>query len=387
MPPIYLDYAATTPVRPEVIRAILSCFTDTYGNPSSIHSHGQEADAQVSRARHQLAELIGAEDEDIIFIGGGSESDNQAIKCVFEALSERGNHIITSIIEHPAVLETCRFLEGRGARVTYLPVDTGGLVDPEAVRQAITKETILVSVMLANNEVGTIEPLAEISRITREAGVYLHTDAVQAVGHIPVDVDALGVDLLSLSAHKIYGPKGIGALYVRPGTRLTPLIHGGEQERGLRSGTLNVPGIVGLGKAAAQAGAELESELKRLTALRDDFIKELETKIPGCYFNGHRTLRLPGNVNVCIEHIDGEAMLVNLDLAGISVSTGSACASMGNAPSHVLEAVGVPPERAHGSLRFSLGHWTTPADIARVMEVLPGIVEKLRRISPLSHNH
>jgi cysteine desulfurase len=386
MPRIYLDNAATTPVRPEVVRAMLTCFTDAYGNPASIHSHGQEAGAQVSRARGQLAELIGAEDQDVIFTGGGSESDNQALKGVFEALSERGNHIITSVIEHPAILETCRFLETRGARVTYLPTDTEGLVDPEAIRRAITEKTILVSVMLANNEIGTVEPIAEISHITREAGVYLHTDAVQAVGHIPVDVDALGVDLLSLSAHKLYGPKGIGALYVRPGTRLAPLIHGGEQERGLRSGTLNVPGIVGLGEAAALASGELDVEEKRLVALRDSFIKELETGIPGCYFNGHRTRRLPGNVNVCIEHIDGEAMLVNLDLAGISVSTGSACASMGNAPSHVLAALGVPPERAHGSLRFSLGHETTATDIDRVMEVLPGIVEKLRRISPLSHN-
>jgi cysteine desulfurase len=386
MPLIYLDNAATTPVRPEVVRAMLTCFTDAYGNPASIHSHGQEAGAQVSRARGQLAELIGAADEDVIFTGGGSESDNQALKGVFEALSERGNHIITSVIEHPAITETCHFLETRGARVTYLPTDTEGLVDPEAVRRAITEKTILVSVMLANNEIGTVEPIAEISRVTREAGVYLHTDAVQAVGHIPVDVDALGVDMLSLSAHKLYGPKGIGALYVRPGTRLAPLIHGGEQERGLRSGTLNVPGIVGLGAAAALAGGELEAEEKRLSALRDGFIQKLEARIPGCYFNGHRTRRLPGNVNVCIEHIDGEAMLVNLDLAGISVSTGSACASMGNAPSHVLAALGVPPERAHGSLRFSLGHETTAADIDRVMEVLPGIVEKLRRISPLSHN-
>ena len=383
MPGIYLDYAATTPLRPEVIEAMLPCFTEACGNPASIHSHGQDADALVSRARDQLAELIGAEDQDIIFTGGGSESDNLAIKGVLEALRERGNHVITSAIEHPAVLETCRFMETHGAVVTYLPVDGTGLVDPEAVCRAITGDTVLVSVMLANNEVGTVEPLAEISRVTREAGVYLHTDAVQAVGHIPVDVDALGVDLLSLSAHKIYGPKGIGALYLRPGTRLAPLIHGGSQERGLRSGTLNVPGIVGLGEAAAQAGAELEAEKARLSALRDYFIHELESKIPGCRLNGHRTERLPGNVNVCIDHIDGEAMLVNLDLAGISVSTGSACASLGNAPSHVLTALGVPPEKAHGSLRFSLGHWTEASDVDRVLEVLPGIVEKLRRISPL----
>jgi cysteine desulfurase len=380
---IYLDYAATTPVRHEVIQAMLPCFTEDFGNPASIHSHGQDADLLVHQARGQLAKLIGAEDSDIIFTAGGTESDNLALRGIIAAAKKPSTHIITTAIEHHAILETCRFLEEHGTRVTYLPVDPEGLVDPGQIHRAMSKDTVLVSVMLGNNEVGTVEPLAEISNVTREAGICLHTDAVQAVGHIPIDVDSLGVDLLSLSAHKFYGPKGIGALYVRPDTHLSPLIYGGEQESGLRSGTLNVPGIVGLGAAAATAGPEMTAEAERLANLREQLIKGIESEVSDCYLNGHRTRRLPGNVNVCIDRIDGEAMLVNLDLAGISVSTGSACASMGNEPSHVLTALGVSPARAHGSLRFSLGHGTKPEDIDRVIEVLPGIVEKLRRISPL----
>jgi cysteine desulfurase len=380
---IYLDHAATTPTRPEVVKATLPFFTDSFGNPSSIYSQGQEARGAVEGARTTVAELIGARSEEIVFTSGGTEADNFALKGIAYANEPKGNHIITTSIEHHAVLEVCKFLERRGFRITYLPVDKYGLVDPDDVKRAITAKTILISVMHANNEVGTTEPVEEIGEIAREAGVYFHTDAVQTVGHIPVNVDKLKVDLLSLSAHKLYGPKGVGALYVRKGTKLVPLIHGGEQEKRRRAGTENVPAIVGLGKAVELAGQEIGREAKRLAYLRDKLIKGLGEKIDHIRLNGHIKRRLPNNVNLSVDFVEGESMLLNLDLEGICASTGSACSSASLEPSHVLLALGLPPEQAHSSLRFTLGRENTEADIERVLEVLPAIVAKLRAMSPL----
>lgn len=380
---IYLDHAATTPTHPEVIKAMLPYFSNAFGNPSSIYSYGREARKAVEEARTRVAKLIGARSEEIIFTSGGTEADNLAFKGIAFANEDKGNHIITTSIEHHAVLEACKFLEGRGFKVTYLPVDHYGLVDPDDVKKAITSKTILVSVMHANNEVGTIEPIEEIGRITKEAGVYFHTDAVQTVGHIPVNVERLNVDLLSLSAHKFYGPKGVGALYVRKGVKLVSLLHGGEQERRRRAGTENVPGIVGLSKAAELSEAEMEEEAERLTHLRDKLIKGLLERIEHARLNGHPTQRLPNNVNMSFDYVEGESMLLNLDLEGICASTGSACSSTSLKPSHVLLALGLPPEQAHGSLRFSLGKENTEADVEQVIEVLANIVAKLRAMSPL----
>ena len=381
---IYLDYAATTPVAPEVVQAMLPYFSDAFGNPSSIHSFGQEAKAASEEARDKVADLIGARSEEIVFTSGGTEADNFAIKGVAYANEGKGNHIISTYIEHHAVIETCKFLERRGFEVTYLPVDSSALVDPEDVKRAITDKTILVSVMHANNEVGTIEPIAEIGKIARERGAYFHTDAVQTVGHIPVNVDGLGVDLLSMSSHKLYGPKGVGMLYVRKGTRIVPLLHGGEQERRRRASTENVAGIVGLGKAAEIAQKEMEGEVKRLTQLREKLISGLFQRIEHIRLNGHPILRLPNNVNMSIEFVEGESMLLNLDLEGIAASTGSACSSGSLEPSHVLQAMGLSQELCHGSLRFSLGRQTTEEEIDRVLEVLPRIVDRLRAMSPLA---
>lgn len=380
---IYLDYAATTPTHPEVVKAMLPYFTESFGNPSSIYSYGQEAKEAVETARAQVARLINARTEEIVFTSGGTEADNFALKGVALANDAKCNHIITSTIEHHAVLESAKYLEQRGFQVTYLPVDKYGLVDPSDVKKAITNKTILVSVIHANNEVGTIEPIAEIGRITRETGVYFHTDAVQTVGHIPVNVNELGVDLLSMSAHKLYGPKGVGALYIRKGTKIVSLLHGGEQERRRRASTENVPGIVGLGKAAELARPEIDEEARRLTLLRDKLTKNLLERIEHTQLNGHPTRRLPNNVNISVEYVEGESMCLNLDLEGICASTGSACSSSSAEPSHVLLALGILPQQAHGSLRFTLGKWTTEEDIERVLEVLPGIVSKLRAMSPL----
>ena len=380
---IYLDYAATTPVHPDVLKAMLPYFHEGFGNPSSIHACGQEAKRAVEEARTSVARLISAEAEEICFTSGGTEADNFALEGVAFADEKKGSHIITTAIEHHAILETCKFLEKRGFKVTYLPVDKYGMVDPDDVKKAITPQTILISVMHANNEIGTIQPLAEIGKIAREAGVYFHTDAVQTVGHIPIDVNALGVDLLSTSAHKLYGPKGIGALYIRKGTRIAPFMHGGGQERGRRAGTENVPGIFGFGKAAEIALPEMNEEAARLTELRDEFIAELQTRIDDIHLNGHPVKRLPNNVNVSISFVEGEAMLLNLDMAGICASTGSACSSGNLEPSHVLLATGCSHERAHGSLRFTLGKWTTGEELEKVLDVLPPIVTKLRAMSPL----
>ena len=384
---IYLDYAATTPTHPEVVKAMLPCFTEIFGNPSSVYTCGQEAKGAIEEARANLASFIGAKDDEIVFTSGGTEADNFALKGVAYANKSKGNHIITTAIEHHAVLETCHFLETTGFRVTFLPVDEYGMVDPDEVRRAITTKTVLLSVMHANNEIGTIQPLAEMAKIARETGVYFHTDAVQTVGHLPINVDELGVDMLSMSAHKLYGPKGVGAIYIRKGTKLVSFMHGGEQERGRRASTQNVPGIVGLGKAVDIARQEMSEEAERVTYLRDKLIKGLLTQIEHTRLNGHPTKRLPNNVNVSISFAEGESMCLNLDLEGICVSTGSACTSSITEPSHVLLALGLPPLQVHSSLRLSLGKWTTEEEIGRVLEVLPRIVAKLRAMSPLMKSH
>ena len=380
---VYLDYAATTPTHPEVVKAMLPYFTEAFGNPSSIYSYGQEARGAIEEARGKIANLIGARDEEIIFTSGGTEADNFALTGIAYANESKGNHIITSSIEHHAVMETCKFLGRRGFKVTYLPVDEYGFVDPDDVRKSITAKTILISVMHANNEVGTIEPIAEIGKIAKEAGIYFHTDAVQAVGHIPVNVNELKVDLLAMSAHKLYGPKGIGALYIRKGTRITPFLHGGDQERKRRASTENTPGIIGFSAAAELAQQDMNQEAERLIHLRDRLIKGLLEQIDHSHLNGHPQKRLPNNVNVSIEFIEGESILLNLDLEGIAASTGSACSSSSLEPSYVLLAMGLPHEQAHGSLRFSLGKWTSEEDIGQVIEALPRIVAKLRAMSPL----
>ena len=383
MKQIYLDYAATTPIHPAVVQVMMPFFNQAFGNPSAIYSYGQEAKNFIELARSKVAGLICARDEEIVFTSGGTEADNFALKGVAFANQNKGNHIITTAIEHHAVLESCKFLEKMGCSVTYIPVDKYGLVDPDNVKRAITDKTILISVMHANNEVGTIQPIAEISKIAREAGVYLHTDAVQSAGHIPADVNLLGVDLLSMSAHKLYGLKGVGALYVRTGTKLVSFMHGGGQENGRRAGTENVPGIVGFGKAAELAGQEINEETVRLTNLRDKLISGIRTNINHTHLNGHPVNRLPNNVNISVEFVEGESMCLNLDATGICASTGSACSSERLEPSHVLLAMGVDPVKAHGSLRFTLGKWTTDEEIDKVLEVLPRIISKLRAMSPL----
>ena len=381
---IYLDYAATTPTAPEVVHAMLPYFTEQFGNPSSTHSFGQESKAATEEARAKIALLLGAALEEIVFTSGGTESNNFALKGVVYANEHKGNHIITSAIEHPAILEPCKFLETKGFTVTYLPVDHDGLVNPDDVQNAITEKTILISVMHANNDIGTIEPIAEIGRIARDRGIVFHTDAVQTFGHLPINVDEVNVDLLSMSAHKLYGPKGIGALYVRKGTRIIPFLHGGEQERRRRASTENVPAIVGFGKAVEIAQARMSEEARQLTGLRDTFIKRLFDKIDHIWLNGHPTRRLPNHVNVSIELVEGESLLLNLDLEGIAASTGSACSASNSQPSHVLLALGVARELAYSSLRFTLGRDTQAEELDRVADVLAAIVRKLRVLSLLS---
>jgi len=379
---VYLDYAATTPIRPEVFQAMEPYLTKEFGNPSSIHHFGKQARIAIEEAREKIAKALGAKNEEIIFTSGGTESNNMALKGVAYALSDKGKHIITSSIEHHAILEPCHFLEKLGFEITYLPVDKEGFIDPDSLRKAIRKDTILISIMQANNEIGTIEPIEELTKIAREYEIYFHTDAVQTVGHIPVNVDKLGVDLLSISAHKFYGPKGIGALYIRKGTKIHPLIHGGEQEQRKRAGTENVAGIVGMGKAIEISILELDKERERLTNLRDYFIKEVEKRIEEVYLNGPREIRLPNNINFSFAYIEGESILLNLDLEGIAVSTGSACSSASLEPSHVLSAIGLPIELAHSAVRFTLGHYTTKEDLDYTLEVLEKTVKRLRDISP-----
>ncbi len=380
---VYMDYAATTPMLPEVAVAMQPFFSQRFGNPSSIHSMGQEGRDAVETSRGQVAGLIGCQPADVVFTSGGTEADNHAIKGVCLAGRERGNHIITTAIEHHAVIYACNFMKTLGFDVTVAPVDRDGLVDPADIKKAITGRTLLISVMQANNEVGTIQPIAEISKITREAGVYFHVDAVQTVGHLPIDVDKLGVDLLSASAHKLYGPKGVGMLYIRPGTRILPLLHGGEQENERRAGTENVPGIAGFGKAAEIASRDMAKEADTLTAYRDKLIEGILAQVGDAYLNGHRQQRLPNNANFSFDFIEGESILMYLDSEGICASTGSACSSASSEPSHVLTSLGIPVERARGSVRLTMGRWTTEGDVDKVLEALPRIVGKLRAMSPL----
>jgi len=383
MKKVYLDYAATTPTDPEVLSAMEPYFFEKSGNASSLHAYGQEAKKAIEDSREVLAEFIGAKPDEIVFTSGGTESDNYALLGSAYALEKKGNHIITSAIEHHAIIEPLKFLEKKGFKITYLKVDRDGLVSPQELRDAITDKTILVSVMQANNEIGTLEPIAELGKIAKEKGIYFHTDAVQTIGHIPVNVDGLNVDLLSLSAHKFYGPKGVGGLYIRKGSRLETFMRGGDQERGRRGSTYNTTGIVGLGRAIELCQKNMKNEIKFQSVLRDKLIKEIPIRIPEVRLNGHPEKRLPNNVNFSIKYIEGESMLLNLDLLGIACSTGSACTSSSLEPSHVLLAIGLDHETAHGSLRITLGRWTKESDIDYFLEKLPLIVQKLRAMSPL----
>lgn len=380
---IYLDHAATTPTRSEVVEAMLPYFTQKYGNPSSIYSVGRESKKAIEEARETVAKVIGAQPREIFFTGSGTEADNWAIKGVAYANRQKGKHIITTSIEHHAVLHTCQYLESEGFEVTYLPVDPDGLITPEQVREAIRPDTILISIMFANNEIGTIQPIAEIGKIAKEKRIYFHTDAVQAMGNVNINVEELNVDLLSMSAHKFYGPKGIGALYVRKGVKMTSFMHGGAQERGRRASTENVASIVGLAKALEIASENMEQYNRRLISLRDRTIDEIQKKVPFIKLNGHRKKRLPGNVNFSFEFIEGESLLLMLDMKGIAASSGSACTSGSLDPSHVLLAIGLPHEIAHGSLRITFGEDNSDMDVDYLMEVLPPIVQRLREMSPL----
>ncbi|MCZ7397036.1 MAG: cysteine desulfurase NifS [Candidatus Methanoperedens sp.] len=379
---IYMDHSATTPVDPAVTEAMLPYFSEKFGNPSSLYQIGREARRAVEESRQKIADLIGAKKEELIFTGSGTESDNLAIKGCAYKNRKKGNHIITSSIEHHAVLHTCKYLETQGFKVTYLPVSKEGLVDPADVEKATTQGTTLITVMHANNEIGTIQPIEEIGKIAKEKNITFHTDAVQTAGKIPVNVDSLGVNMLSISAHKLYGPKGVGALYIRKGTLIEPLLHGGGHERNIRSSTENVPGIVGFGKAAELAREHLP-EAGKTSRLRDSLIKGL-LEIKESYLNGHPTKRLPDNVNARFSYIEGESMILNLDMKGVAASTGSACSSTSLEPSHVLLAIGLKHEEAHGSLRLTLGRGNTQEDVDHVVSVLPDIVNKLRMISPLT---
>lgn len=380
---VYLDNSATTKVDAEVLEAMLPFFTEKYGNPSSLHRFGREALAAVDAAREKIASLIGARPEEIYFTSGGSESDNWAIKGAVEASKSAKKHIITTAIEHPAVLEVFREMEAKGVETTYIGVDSAGRVDPEEIKKAIRDETILVSVMYANNEIGTIEPIAEIGRICREEGILFHTDAVQAMDSQKIDVEAQNIDMLSMSAHKFHGPKGIGVLYIRSGVRIGRLIAGGHQERAQRAGTTDAPLIVGAAKALEMAVRDREKNAAHMAALRDNFVKRALAEIPFVYLNGSMENRLPNNINLSFAYIEGESILMNLDLQGIAVSSGSACSSGSLEPSHVILALGTSPELAHSSIRFSLGKDTTAEEMEYTFDVLKKTVEKLRGMSPL----
>ena len=381
---VYLDNAATTALSPKVLEKMMPYLTDIYGNASSPHSFGQTARIGVEHAREQVARAINADPSEIVFTGCGTESDNTVLFGVVERYAKKGDHIITTNVEHHAILHSCAALEKKGIKVTYLPVDKDGLVTPEQVRDAITDKTILVSVMFANNEVGTIMPIPEIAAVCHEKGVLFHTDAVQAAGHIPIDVKAMGIDMLSSSGHKFHGPKGVGVLYERKGIRLPSYIIGGEQEKGRRAGTENVAGIVGLGEALELAVTNMSETSARMTRMRDRLIDGIEATIPEVKLNGHRTKRLPNNVNFSIKYIEGESILLMLDMAGIAASSGSACTSGSLDPSHVLLALGLTHEVAHGSVRLTLGDDTTDEDIDYVLETLPKVAHRLRAMSPIS---
>lgn len=384
---VYLDYAATTYVKPEVLEEMLPYFTQKFGNPSSFYSISRENRMAIDKARAQVAKALNCDVNEVYFTGGGSEADNWAIKGIASAHKNKGNHIITTKIEHHAVLHTCQYLEKHGFEVTYLDVDDKGLVNLEELKNAITDKTILVSIMFANNEIGTIEPIKQIGEICRERKIFFHTDAVQAVGNVAIDVKDMNIDLLSLAGHKIYGPKGVGVLYIRKGIKIDNLIHGGSQERNRRAGTENIPGVVGLGKAIELATDNLEEHRNKMIALRDRLIEGL-LKVPYTRLNGAEgDKRLPGNVNVCFEFVEGESILLSLDFKGICASSGSACTSGSLDPSHVLLAIGLPHEIAHGSLRLTLGEGSKEEDVDYVLEVIPPIIERLRNMSPLWEDH
>lgn len=380
---IYLDHAATTATRPEVVDAMLPYFTERFGNPSSIYGFAAKNKEAVNHARDIIADAIGAKSEEIYFTGSGSEADNWALKATAEAYKNKGKHIITSKIEHHAILHTCDYLEAQGYEITYLDVDDKGLVKIDELKSVIREDTILVSVMFANNEIGTIEPVAEIGKIAHEYGALFHTDAVQAFGQVPINVDEMNIDMLSASGHKLNGPKGVGFLYIRKGLRLRSFIHGGQQERGRRAGTENVPGIIGLGKATEIAISSMEERIKKETELRDYLIKRLTTEIPYTRLNGHESKRLPNNVNISFQFVEGESILIMLDMAGICASSGSACTSGSLDPSHVLLAIGLPHEIAHGSLRLTLGYENTKEEMDYVADNVKRIIENLRNMSPL----
>ena len=380
---IYLDNAATTKTRPEVVEAMLPYFTEKFGNPSSIYEFASQNRKAVDEAREIIAKSLGADISEIYFTAGGTESDNWALKETFDAYASKGNHIITSKIEHHAILHTCEYLEKHGCEVTYVDVDENGVIKLDQLKKAIRPTTILISVMFANNEIGTIQPIKEIGEIAKQHNILFHTDAVQAYGQLPIDVNELGIDMLSASAHKLHGPKGIGFLYIRKGAKLHSLIHGGAQERQRRAGTENVPGIVGFGKAVEIAMATMEDRKKKEIYLRDKLMKRVLAEIPYVRVNGDRSRRLPNNVNFSFQFIEGESLLIMLDMNNICASSGSACTSGSLDPSHVLLAIGLPHEIAHGSLRLTLGDEKTDADIDTVLEVLPQIVQRLREMSPL----
>jgi cysteine desulfurase len=382
MTPVYLDYNATTPVAPEVLAAMLPYFREEFGNANSIHTFGQHARGAIEQARERVAALLGARSSEIAFTSGGTESNNHAIFGVVGAVPGDRKHVITSVIEHNAVLDVVRELERRGVSATFLPVNREGLVDPEDVRRATRPETVLITLMLANNEIGTLEPIEEIGKIAAEKGIILHSDAVQGVGKVPVDVHKLGVHLLSLSAHKLYGPKGVGALYIRKGTRLEPLMYGGHHERDRRPGTENVAGIVGLGAAAELALARLNQDGERIAAMRDRLEKGLLGRVPHASINGWGAPRTPNTTNVTFPFVEGEAMVIALDLKGIACSTGAACSSGAVEPSHVLTAIGLSREDARATIRFSLGHQTTGEEIDYALETIPPVIERLRELSP-----
>lgn len=380
---VYMDHAATTYTKAEVLEAMMPYFTEQFGNASSIYTFGRRSKAAIEEAREKVAKALNALPDEIYFTGGGSEADNWAIKGVAFANKNKGNHIITTKIEHHAVLHACEYLEKNGFEVTYLDVDEYGMINLDELKNAITDKTILITIMFANNEIGTIQPIAEIGKIAKEKGVYFHTDAVQAVGNIEIDVKEMNIDMLSLAGHKFYGPKGVGALYIRKGVKIDNLIHGGGQERKRRAGTENLPGIVGLAKAIELATSNIEEHNKRIMSMRDRLLKGIMDKIPYTKLNGHPEKRLPGNINVSFEFIEGESLLLLLDHYGICASTGSACSSGSLDPSHVLMAIGLPHEIAHGSLRLSLGDLNKEEDVDYVLEVLPNIVQRLRDMSPL----
>ena len=382
---VYLDYSATTPVKDEVLREMIPYFTENFGNPSSLYTMGLESKEAVETARKRVADLIGADAKEIYFTGCGSEADNWAVFGTADKLSAKGKHIITTEIEHHAMLHSCEFLEKHGFEVTYLKPEADGTISPETLENAVTDQTVLISIMMVNNEVGTIEPIKELAAVAKKHNILFHTDAVQALANVPIDVKELGVDMLSMSAHKIYGPKGIGALYIRKGLRISTYLHGGAQEMGRRAGTENLPGIVGFGKAAELAAADMEHHIAHSRELRDYLVKRITEEIPDTFVNGSLKQRHPGNANITFKYIEGESILLMLDFKGISVSTGSACSSKSLKPSHVLSALGVPVEMIHGTVRFTVGDFTTKEDIDYTVETLKEITAKLRELSPVNN--